>query len=225
MKKKPLEKEFYASVARWMRRHFLCFRIAINKGLRYGRIGVVGVRDVGGDFSGEIETIAVEVKRGATPFSNACGQTFGYRVYANRVYLADRREKPFNHDEIQIASCLGIGLIWMKGTKCKEVLSSPHYKPLDKLQLGLFAGMNLAMCFLCKSVFSAGEPDGTFLGRVSKDLKRAIKEEKGLILWNNELADRKAKLHIRGDPSVTWERRFICPDCVGSLLTKLANDE
>src|SRR5437870_13771626 len=87
MQKKPLEKTLYTLVARWMRRHFLCFRPAINKGLRYRRIDVLGIRDMGGDLSGEVETIAVEVKRGSTPFSNACGQTLGYRVYANRVYL------------------------------------------------------------------------------------------------------------------------------------------
>src|SRR4051794_14223094 len=115
MAKKPLEKTLYPLVARWMRQRFLCFRLAINKGLRYSRIDVLGIRDVGGDFSGEVETIAVEVKRGSTPFTNASGQALGYRVYANRVYLADVRDEPFNQDEILIASTLGIGLIQIKG--------------------------------------------------------------------------------------------------------------
>jgi hypothetical protein len=61
--------------------------------LRFGRIDVIGIRDIGGDLSGEVETVAVEVKRGSTPFANACGQTYGYSVYANRVYLADLRDK------------------------------------------------------------------------------------------------------------------------------------
>jgi len=36
-------------------------------------------------------------------FANACGQTFGYSVYANRVYLADLREERFSQNEIFIA--------------------------------------------------------------------------------------------------------------------------
>jgi hypothetical protein len=60
---------------------------------------VIGIRDIGGDFSGEVETIAVEVKRGSTPFVNACGQAFGYSVYSNRVYLADLRDHRFTQDD------------------------------------------------------------------------------------------------------------------------------
>jgi hypothetical protein len=223
MKKKPLEKTLYPRVARWMRRHFLCFRLAVNKGLRYGRIDVLGIRDVGGDFSGEVEMIAVEVKRGSTPFSNASGQTFGYRVYANRVYLADVREEPFNHDEIQIASCLGIGLIWIKGKSCREVLSSPYYKQITKLQLGLFEALRLGVCQLCDSLFRLGELQGGHYGNLCREnIKKAIKDEKGLVFWNRELADRKGKVGIRGDGSTTYERRFICPDCVQTVLAKLA---
>jgi len=100
------EKTLYPMVERWLRRHFACFRTSVNKGLRHSRIDVVGVRDVGGDLSGEIETIAIEVKRGSFPFANACGQTLGYNVYANRVYLADVREQSFSREERQIASHL-----------------------------------------------------------------------------------------------------------------------
>src|SRR5271170_3808873 len=92
---KPLEKEYYQPVERWLKRHFSCFKTAINKGLRFGRIDVIGVRDVGGQLSGNIEIVAIEVKREKTPFANACGQTFGYSVYANRIYLADQRPKSF----------------------------------------------------------------------------------------------------------------------------------
>jgi hypothetical protein len=227
MKKKPLEKTLYPHVRRWMRRHFLCFRLADNKGLRYGRIDVIGIRDVGGDFSGEVETVAVEVKRGSTPFSNACGQTFGYRVYANRVYLADQREGPFDHDEIQIASCLGIGLIWIKGTSCREVLSSPYYKPITKLQLRLFEALRLGFCQLCDSLFKIGEPEGggRYKNVCRENVAKAIKEQKGLVFWNRELADRKGKLGLRGDGSVTYERRFVCPDCVQYVLAKLHHSE
>jgi hypothetical protein len=73
MKRSP-ERALYPTVARWLCRHFACFRTATNKGLRHSRIDVVGVRDTGGDLSGEVEVIAIEVKRGSFPFANAAGQ-------------------------------------------------------------------------------------------------------------------------------------------------------
>ncbi len=217
-KKKPLEKTLYPIVARYMRRHFLTFRHALNKGLRYGRIDVLGIRDVGGDFSGQVETIAIEVKRGSTPFANAAGQTIGYKVYANRVYLADLREKPFDQDEISIASNLGIGLIQIKGKKCREWLSSPVYEPIGKLQLRLFEALRLGRCQLCGSLFKIGEPEtGGSYSNVSRNLTLAIKREKGLVFWNRELGERRAKLGLCKKDYV-YDRRFICSDCVSDVL-------
>ena len=54
------EKELYPIVARWLSRHHHCFKTAINTGLLHSRIDVVGVRDVGGDHSGEVETISIQ---------------------------------------------------------------------------------------------------------------------------------------------------------------------
>ena len=84
MAKRVAERTLYPAVERWLRRHFGCFRTAVNKGLRHSRIDIVGVRDTGGDLSGEVETIAIGVKRGSFPFANGCGQTLGYSVYPNR---------------------------------------------------------------------------------------------------------------------------------------------
>lgn len=224
-KKVPLEKEYYPLVARWLKRHFSCFKLAVNKGLRFGRIDVIGIRDIGGDFSGEVETIAVEVKRGAAPFVNACGQAFGYSVYANRVYLADLREERFTQDETFIASNLGIGLIQIKGKKCAEVLSSPFYRPIPKLQLRLFEALRLGKCQLCDSIFQIGSPEGgaAYSNVARENIKRAIDGEKGLVFWNREVAERKRLLGIRGskDDDTTWERRFFCPDCVDVILKPL----
>ena len=219
MAKKPLEHTLYHLVARWVRRHFLCFRVAINKGLIYSRIDVLGIRDVGGDFSGDVETIAVEVKRGSTPFTNAAGQTVGYRVYANRVYLADFRDEPFNQDELLIASTLGIGLIQIKGKKCREVLSSPVYQPIPKLQLRLFVALLLGKCQFCGSLFHIGEPaNGNSWSKVCiENVKLAIQREKGLMFCNREVGRRRAKLRLCKTDYV-YDRRFICPDCVAVLF-------
>lgn len=221
---KPLEKTYYPLVARWLERHFNCFKVAVNKGLRYGRIDVLGIRDIGGDLSGEVETIAVEVKRGATPFANACGQTFGYSIYANRVYLADLREERFLQDEVFIASNLGIGLIQIRGKKCMEVLSSPFHRPITRMQSRLFEALRLGKCQLCDSIFQIGAQAGNTWSNVSREnIKRAIEQDKGLMFWNREVAERKRQLGIRGskDDTTTFERRFLCPDCIQSVISQL----
>jgi hypothetical protein len=224
-KKIPLEKEYYPLVARWLKRHFLCFRVAINKGLRYGRIDVIGIRDIGGDLCGEVETIAIEVKRGSTPFANACGQTFGYSVYANRVYLADLRSERFSQDETFIASNLGIGLIQIKGKRCKEALSSPYYQPVQKMRLRLLESLRLGRCQLCESIFEIGKLEGSrvYANLTRENVKRAIQDRKGLMFWNREVADRKRRLGIRGskEDDTTFERRFFCPDCVEAVISQL----
>jgi hypothetical protein len=226
MPRRISERALYPAVERWLRRHFGCFRTAVNKGLRHSRIDIIGVRDTGGDLSGEVETIAVEVKRGSFPFANGCGQTLGYNVYANRVYLADLREKPFAPDEVQIASHLGIGLIQIRSGKCLEVISSPVYKPIQKLNLRLLETLRLGRCQLCDSVFSIGDPSGSnnrFSNLARENLRKAIASEKGLMFWNREVAKRKHQLRLRVSPDgTTYERRFICPDCVYYVVAQLA---
>lgn len=222
MPNKRLEKELYPIVQRWVRRHFLCFRTSINRGLRYGRIDVLGIRDVGGDFSGEIETIAVEVKRGSTPFTNAAGQAVGYRVYANRVYLADLRDDRFDQDELSIASSLGIGLIQIKRNKCHESLSSPVYQPIGRLQARLLQSLHLGKCQLCGSLFKLGEPDASncFSNLCIENVQRAIEREKGLMFCNREVGERRAKLGLCRTDYV-YDRRFICAECVELVLSPL----
>jgi hypothetical protein len=228
-KHQPLEKTYYKHVERWLNRNFSCFKSATNKGLRFGRIDVIGLRDVGGALSGDIETIAVEVKRGSTPFANACGQTFGYSVYANRVYLADLRSKSFTQEEVFIASHLGIGLIQIKGTKCSEVLSSPYYDPIAKMQLGLLEALGFGRCQLCSSVFQTGHPEkGNAYSNLRKEnVRKAIVSGQGIVFYNEEVAERKQRLGIQykeGDTTI-YERRFICPDCVRGIISQLAPKE
>jgi hypothetical protein len=222
MAKRPLEKTLYALIGRWLCRHFRCFRCVLNKGIRYGRIDALGIRDVGGDFAGDVEAIGVEVKRGTTPFTNAAGQTVGYRVYANRVYLADLRDSPFNQDELAIASNLGIGLIQIRGTKCREVLSSPVYQPIRQLQLRLFEKLLLGTCTLCSSVFKLGDPEASSWGNISsEDIQRAIKLNKGLLFGLREVDERRVKLRLTRGSKYIETRRLICPDCVSQVLGPL----
>ena len=229
--KRPLEKTLYPLVDRWMRRHFGCFRTAVNKGLRLGRIDIIGVRDIGGDLSGEVETIAIEVKRGACPFANGCGQALGYNTYANRVYLADWREESFSRDELHIASHLGIGLIQIRGKRgdrCNEVVSSPFYRPITKLNLGLLESLCLGRCQLCGCFFEIGDAktDNRFSRVAREKVAKAVSNDKGLIFWNREVADRKNKVGIRSvKDGSTYERRYICPDCIYHVIGQLLPDK
>ncbi|MBC7932284.1 MAG: hypothetical protein H7Z38_17140 [Rubrivivax sp.] len=228
MPKKLLESDLYPIVERWMRRHFNCFKTAIDKGLRYGRIDVLGIRDVGGDLSGEVETIAIEVKKGNTPFAKASGQTLGYRVYTNRVYLADYRQEAFTTDEIHIASNLGIGLIEIRGRTCKEVLSSPHYQPITKLNLSLLESVAIGRCQTCGSFFETGNSKlnrHSYTKLTSVNMKQAILKERGLMFWNYEAAYRKNKFNLRrAKKGIAYERRFICPECVEVLFAPLLDN-
>jgi len=221
-KKRPSEKDLYPVVQRWLKRQYRCFAAGINTGLRYSRVDVFGLRDVGGDLYSEVESIVVEVKRGTQPFATASGQTLGYRVYANRVYLADFRDTPFTQDEIQIASHLGIGLIQIRGQRCIESLSSPYYRPLPKFAMALIEKLQYGKCQLCESIFLIGKGPNKTYGNVSREnLKNAIEQERGLMFWNREVAERKRKAGLRhSEDGSTFERRFICPDCIAYVFSQ-----
>lgn len=222
------ERALYPVVAAWLKRHRKCFRTAINTGLKHGRIDVSGVRDVGGDLSGEIETISVEVKGGAEAFATATGQALGYRVYANRIYLADRRDAPFTHLEVEIAGHLGVGLIRIAGTKCHEELSSPYYKPITRMNLSLIEKLGLGVCQFCGTCFETGDNPtrSRFSNLTRENLAKAVEKERGLMFWNRELAERKNKLGIRrAKDGGTYERRFICPDCIANVFTQIVSEK
>lgn len=212
------EECLYPLVANWLERSHHCFLTRINTGLKYSRIDVVGIKDVGGDLSGEIETFSVEVKNGGQPFATASGQASGYRVYANRVYLADLRENEFIDEEIAIASHLGLGLIQIKGNKCKEILTSPYYRPLTDLHLRLLEKLSLGHCRFCGCVVEIGSEKNSFSNLSRENIKKAMKGEKGLIFWNREVGYRKNRFKSDlSDKDIPYERRFICHECVGHL--------
>ncbi len=217
-----LEKTYYPVVSKWLLKKYQCFKVAINTGLKHSRADIIGIRDIGGDLTGEIETIIVEVKRGSEGFATASGQAFGYTVYANRVYLADNKPDGFSHEEVQIASHLGIGLIAIgKKNRCTEVLSSPYYKPLIKLNIQLLEKMRLGKCQLCESFIEIGNEKSRYNFVTKENINKALELDKGLIFWNRVLSDRKEKTGVRiGKQNTTYERRFICSDCI-SLLGQL----
>lgn len=224
-RKQKLEADLYPVVERWMRRRFHCFKSAINVGLRYSRVDVLGVRDIGGSLTGEIETIAIEVKRHPGLFATSSGQALGYRVYVNRLYLAAVTETGFKPSELEIASHLGIGLVQIRGSQCREVLSSPNHNPITRMAMELVECMALGKCRLCGTFFDIGEAEkgGNRFSKVTREnFPKALDAEKGMMFWNRQLAERKNKLGIKVTKNdATHERRFICPDCVCYFLAQI----
>jgi len=184
------------------------------------------VRDIGGDLSGDVELVSVEVKAGNEPFATATGQALGYRIYAHRVYLADRREKTFTHDEIQIASHLGVGLLRISpdSGRVNEEMSSPHHHPILSMSLRMLEQIGLLPCALCRTFFRSGNTSSTKFTAVTREnLKLALRQQRGLMFWNRESAERKHKKKIRiSDDGKTYERRFICRDCVEYVVKPIA---
>lgn len=217
----PKENALYPTVADWLTTKYRCFKTAQNTGLKYSRADVIGIRDIGGDLTGEIETIIVEVKRGIGAFATASGQAFGYTVYANRVYLADFKPDGFSPEEIQIASHLGIGLIVIgKNNKCSEVLSSPYYKPITRLNTLLLEKMRLGKCQLCDCYIEIGDETRNHNYLTREKIDKALESGKGVIFWNRELGDRKNRHGVTTvKEGMTRERRFLCIDCL-SLLSQ-----
>ena len=221
MAKTLLEKDYYPIVAKWLAKQYNCFKTQINTGILNSRADIVGVRDTGGDLSGEIEMIIVEVKRHQEPFATASGQTFGYSIYANRVYLADKRPNGFTKDEIMIANHLGIGLIQInENNKCSEVLTSPYYKPLTKFNIQFLNKLGLGKCQFCDTFFSLGAKNNIYSNVTRENIKKAIQEEKGLIFWKSELDNRKTKFKSsKRNKELTYERRYLCPECTDLLFS------
>ncbi len=227
-RKQKLESEYYPIVKKWLLKNFSCFCSEVNFGIDKSRADVIGVKDIGGDLSGEIETIVVEVKRGQEAFATAAGQTLGYKIYANRVYLADKKENRFSEDEIQIASHLGIGLIQIgKGDRCYEVLSSPHYNPITKFNRKVLLKLSIAKCQFCETHFETGDRETHNNLTKNEKLKDAIKNDKGFIFWNRSLNERKEKLRLKSEKrrtGVTWEKRYICPECIQTFFNYSQNN-
>lgn len=221
MAKELLEREYYPKVEAWLKKEFKCFKAGINLGPVNSRADVVGIRDVGGDFSGEIEVIIVEVKRAKEAFATASGQTYGYKVYANRVYLADKRIVGFTEEEIMIANHLGIGLIQIdKNNRCREVLSSPYHKPLTKLHAQLLRRMDLAKCQFCETYFEVGNENGRTANVTRTKIKKAIQEDKGIVFWHRELDARKSNFKSsKRQKDLTYEKRYLCPECTHLIFS------
>ncbi len=217
------EKDYYEPVGKWAKRSLGCFHYGIDKGLRHGRIDVIGLRDSGGRLSGRAEVVAIEVKRGNAPFATSVGQAHGYSIYADRCYLADVRPTGFSEAERSIAMRLGVGLIQISGTdrmRITEVVTAPVGEPLEGLRLEVIEKLDYSLCTVCRSLFKRGD-GGKWGGQVvrqgsrGRHLAKAAEEEKGIVYWLNAQAERGGTAAAN---DTVYHRRYLCPDCVRALF-------
>lgn len=184
---------------------------------------VIGVRGIGGDLSGSAETIAVEVKTQGQPFATSAGQAHGYSVYAHRFYLAALRvgRQPFAGNEVDIASRLGIGLLALRASGVREILSAPRTEPIERLNLELLERLAYSRCTICGSLFRSGGR-GKRYTEVSRSSARgavlkAAREERGFMYW---LTDPSIP-SLHADKDAFYNRRYLCRDCVDNLFGEL----
>ena len=68
------ERDYYPAVQRFAESKLGCFTTEVDTGTKLGRVDGVGLKDVGGRLDGEGEVVAIEVKRGRSPFLASIGQ-------------------------------------------------------------------------------------------------------------------------------------------------------
>ena len=197
---------------------FGCFRTATRVGTSFvGIADVVGVRDVGGDVRGDVEIIAVEVKKSTNNFGKILGQALGYSLFAHKCYLAVAfsNNNAFSLEQKELATRLGVGLIEIREShgvwRCSEVLTSANHNPHGhQMETLLRRGLGLVRCSLC----------GVFVDytNFSESWKEALKKDKVYLVWRKP--DRKLLFSKRKKGDL--RRLYICKDCVKELWEGLA---
>src|SRR5262249_20433370 len=106
-----------------------------------------------------------------------------------------------------------------------EELSSPYYRPITKLNLRLLESVGLGHCQFCGCVFEIGDAEKNRFSRLTRQrVRRAVEEGRGMMFWNREVSERKNRFHpTRADGDVSYERRFICSDCVAHFFSEVFN--
>ena len=109
----------------------------------------------------------------------------------------------------------------MRGAVIEPVLCSDREAEFDLLET-----LRLARCQMCSCFFETGKvaaATNLYSKLARENFKQAIDTEKGLMFWNREVAARKKRLGLRmSAEGSTFERRFICPDCVHSVFAEFA---
>ncbi len=177
------------------------------KTIRDPRPDAVGIRHVGGYLVGDFELITVLIRPSTKRFTSVCGETSAQSVHADRTYLACYLgSEEFTDEQIDTALYLGIGLLRIDSDRrCHRTVPAPLNHPTQRMRASLLHGLGLVVCQLCGVSFSLF-PDH---------------EQDDAVLWNERWADRFGRLRNES----VYDRRHLCPDCVGNISELATRDD
>ena len=204
------EEDYYKPVERFLRDDFGCFDTFQKTGPKYvGYADVLGIRDVGGRFCGDIEVISVEVKTSTYNFVKSLGQALGYSLFSHRCYLAIpmRYSEQYSSEHREMASHLGVGLIEIRAGECTEMLTSSPHQPINSLLLGTLDYIAYGKCSVCGALVKVRE-DWT------RDLERAGYDEGTMFYYTKKIVGRPVTFSRQKKPG---RYVYICHDCVQKL--------
>lgn len=197
---------------------FGCFKTWQRVGTSFvGVADVVGARDVGGDVRGDLEVVAVEVKKTSDKFGRILGQAISYSLFAHKCYLAIPFSdyEAFSFEQKELAARLGVGLFEIKKEykvwRCHEVLTSANHFPHGhQVETLLRRGLDLARCGLCGVFFEVND--------LSESFREALKKGKPYASFRD--ADRKLLFSRRRNQDL--RRLYLCRDCIKDISTALS---
>lgn len=221
------ESDLYAPVEKWAKKHFGCFATGINKGTDYGRVDVVGLRQIPGDLSAETEFICIEVKKGTQPFLNALGQASSYSIYGDYSYLAEYRPNgPFSEVERVLAERLGVGLIRINGRMAVSLVSTARRcQPDENFRLKIADQLGFVRCVMCTTFFPRVKDNKNWgnlqrqIGNREKMLE-SVNDGKGIVFWPKDASKNDVTHNVKHRDDLIYNRRFLCNTCADLFLSR-----
>lgn len=221
------ESDLYGPVEKWAKKHFGCFATGINKGTEYGRVDVVGLRQIPGDFSADTEFICIEVKKGTQPFLNALGQASSYSIYGDYSYLADYRPNgPFSEIERVLAERLGVGLIRIDSRLSVSLISTARRcQPDENFRLKIADQLGFVRCVMCTTFFGRNRENRNW-GNLQKHVDNRAKmissvgDGKGIYFYSDDASSNDVTHDTRHSGDRIYNRRFMCNTCADLFLSR-----
>lgn len=199
------EEKYYDPIEQFLTDNLYCFKTTQRAGSQHvGYADVVGIRDIGGKNSPEIEIIAVEVKHTPSKIGKKLGQTLGYSLFSHRCYLAIPTK--FETKHIEFANRLGVGLIEInkkEGMSCREILTAQKHEPYESLMYTLMSrGLKLKRCEFCGIIFSFE----------NKKWTRNLRDHEGKAAYiRHKFSDR---FDVISGETLKYKDKAICDECL-----------
>lgn len=160
-KKGRNEERFYPIVLKYLKQNGYLTESYKDDGktkFEFTRVGgktqadVVGVKDVGRDYSHEIEIVAIEVKDRDQARVRYITQALGYSTFAHRCYLA--MSTKYSEEYINYARQMGVGLLEIGEDKVKKEVLSAELKNPDETMMIWFLrrSLHLVKCVFCGTI-------------------------------------------------------------------------